>query len=61
MLIRDTGGGLMNLRNVQEFHALNIAGLPIACTSADALFTLEKMGHDYLAIGDFLVKSGKSR
>jgi predicted NodU family carbamoyl transferase len=52
----------MNLRNVQEFHALNIAGLPIACCAPeDALFTLEKMGHDYLAIGDFLVKSGKSR
>jgi carbamoyltransferase len=41
--------------------SMNIAGLPIACTPADALFTLEKMGHDYLAIGDFLVKLGKSR
>jgi carbamoyltransferase len=36
--------------------SMNVAGMPICCTPEDALFTLEKMGHDYLAIGDFLVQ-----
>jgi len=34
--------------------SMNIAGMPIACTPDDALFTMEKMGLDYMAIGDYL-------
>jgi carbamoyltransferase len=36
--------------------SFNAAGLPIACSPSDALFNFEKMGLDYLAIGDYLIE-----
>ncbi len=36
--------------------SMNVAGMPIALTPEDALFTMEKMGMDYMAVGAFLVR-----
>ncbi len=36
--------------------SMNVAGMPIALTPDDALFTMEKMGLDYMVMGDYLVK-----